>query len=144
MESAIRITRGVSSRAAEYALAVLIFAGSLTMWIGVPLTWVWAVSQVADHYPDVYILAIAGCPLTMVLFGGMLARLNALHLRVSGRQAGRGHTAWLKSLSGDRIPGRRRSVLETSMVVSVVIAMTALVVWYFFFAHSYTPGLPAP
>jgi hypothetical protein len=144
MDSAIRISRGVSSRALEYALAALIFAGSLVMWIGVPLTWVWAVSQVADHYPDVYILAIFGCPLTMVLFGALLARLNALHLQISGRHAGRGHTAWLKSLSGDRVAGRQRSVLETSMVVSVVIALTTLIVWYFLFAHSYTPGLPAP
>jgi hypothetical protein len=144
MESAIRITRGVSTRALEYALAALIFAGSLVMWIGVPLTWVWGVAQVADHYPDVYILAIFGCPLTMVLFGALLARLNAIHVRVSGRQAGHSRTAWLKSLSGDRVARRQRSVLETSMVVSVVIAMTTLLLWYFFFAHSYTPGLPAP
>ena len=144
MESAIGITRGASTRALEYALAALIFVGSLTMWIGVPLAWVWAVSQVADHYPDVYILALSGCPLTMVLFGGMLARLNAVHLRVSGRQAGRDHTAWLESLSGDRMARRRRSVLETSMILSVVIAMITLAVWFFLFAHSYTPGLPAP
>jgi hypothetical protein len=144
MESAIRITRGASSKALEYTLAALIFAGSLVMWIGVPLTWVWAVSQLADHYPDVYMLAIFGCPLTMVLFGGLLARLNALHLQISGRHPARSRTAWLKSLSGDRVARRQRSVLETSMVVSVVIAMTTLLVWYFLFAHSYTPGLPAP
>jgi hypothetical protein len=144
MESAIGIERGAPTRALGYVLATLIFLGSLVMWIGIPLGWVWLVSRVADHYPDVYAGALFGCPVTMVLFGLLLARLNALHLRVTGGHATRGRTAWLKSLSGDRLGGRQRTVLDTSMVVSVVIAIVALAIWYFFFAHSYTPGLPAP
>ena len=108
------------------------------------LGWVWLVSQLADHYPDVYAGALFGCPVTMVLLGLLLARLNALHLRVTGGRASRGRTAWLKSLSGDRLARRPRTVLDTSMVVSVVIAIVAMAIWYFFFAHSYSPGLPAP
>jgi hypothetical protein len=142
--AAIPVHRGVPTRALGYMLAALIFAGSLVMWIGIPLGWVWLVSRVADHYPDVYAGALFGCPVTMVLFGLLLARLNALHLRVTGGHADRGRTAWLKSLSGDRIARRSRTVLDTSMVVSVVIAIVAMAIWYFFFAHSYTPGLPAP
>jgi hypothetical protein len=144
MESAIRIGRGVSSRAFEYTLAAVIFLGSLIMWIGLPAGWLWVVSQLADHYPTVYAGALFGCPVTMVLFGLLLARLNALHVRVSGHGAERSHSAWLKSLSGDRVVKRQRTVLETSMVISVVLAMLTLVVWYFLFAHSYSPGLPAP
>ena len=126
------------------AVAGLIFLGSLVMWVGVPLGWVWLVSHLADHYPTVYAGALFGCPVTMVALGLLLARLNALHVRITGGYAGRGRTAWLKSLSGDRMVRAQRSVLDTSMVVSVVIAMLALAVWYFFFAHSYSPGLPAP
>ena len=128
----------------ELLLAALIFLGSLVMWIGVPLGWLWLVSRFADHYPDVYAGALFGCPATMVLLGLLLARLNAVHLRISGAHASRGRTAWLKSLSGDRVASRDWTVLDRSMVVSVVIAIVALGVWYFFFAHSYSPGLPAP
>jgi hypothetical protein len=144
MESAIRVEHGASTKAAEYALAALIFLGSLVMWIGLPLGWVWLVSRFADHYPDVYAGALFGCPVTMVLFGLLLARLDVLHLRISGTGASRGRTAWLKSLSGERIARRQWTVLDRSMVVSVVIAIVSMAVWYFFFAHSYMPGLVAP
>ena len=129
-------------RLAEYGLVALIFVGSLVMWIGLPLGWVWLVTRLADHYPDVYAGALFGCPVTMVLFGLLLARLNGLHLRLTGGHPSQARTAWLKSLSGDRRAQRPRTVLDTSMVVSVLIALIALAVWYFFFAHSYTPGSP--
>jgi hypothetical protein len=128
----------------EYAIATLIFLGSLVMWIGLPLAWVWVVSRFADHYPDVYAGALFGCPVTMVLLGLLLGRLNALHMRVSGAYGPRGRTAWLKSLSGERAPRRDWTVLDRSMVVSVVLAILVMAVWYFFFAHSYNPGLVAP
>jgi multisubunit Na+/H+ antiporter MnhB subunit len=144
MNSAVRSGRGASARLAEYALVVAIFLGSLVMWVGLPVGWLWLVTRLADHYPDVYAGALFGCPVTMVLFGLLLARLNALHLRLTGGHPARRQTAWLKSLSGDRRARPPRSVLDTSMVVSVVIAVLTMAVWYFFFAHSYTPGLPAP
>jgi hypothetical protein len=135
---------GPAEWSAGFLLAALIFLGSLVMWIGIPLGWVWLVSQFADHYPDVYAGALFGCPVTMVLFGLLLARLNGLHMRITGGHSARSRTAWLKSLSGDRLARRPRTVLDTSMCVSVVIAILTIAVWYFFFAHSYTPGLPAP
>lgn len=144
VESAIRVGRGVSTRLAEYALVTTIFLGSLVMWIGIPVGWLWLVTRLAERYPDVYAGALFGCPVTMVLFGLLLARLNALHLRITGGHPARSRTAWLKSLSGDRRAPRPRTVLDTSMVISVVLALLTLAVWYFFFAHSYTPGLPAP
>jgi hypothetical protein len=144
MESVLRIGRTASTRLAEYLLVVLIFFGSLVMWIGIPLGWVWLAGQLADHPLEAYGMALFGCPVTMVLFGLVLARLNRVHLRITGGHASRARTAWLKSFSGERQARRPRTVLDTSMVVSVVIAIVAMAVWYFFFAHSYTPGLPAP
>ena len=142
--AAIRAGRTVSTKTLEYTLVVLIFLGSLVMWLGLPLGWIWLVSQLADHYPTVYAGALFGCPVTMVLFGLLLARLNAAHLRVTHAHPAQTRTAWLKSLSGDRKSRRQWTVLDTSMVISVVIAILTMAVWYFFFAHSYTPGLPAP
>ena len=144
METALRIGRTASTRLYEYVLVAAIFAGSLVMWIGLPVGWLWLVTRLADHYPNVYAGAVFGCPVTMVLFGLLLVRLNAAHIRLTGGNQSRSRTAWLKSATGDRLARRPRSVLDTSMIVSVVLAMVTLLVWYFFFAHSYTPGLPAP
>jgi hypothetical protein len=144
MDSAIRIGRVASTRVYEGMLVTAIFLGSLVLWLGIPFAWLWVVSRFADHYPDVYAGALFGCPVTMVLFGLLLVRLNAAHLRLTHAHPGQARTAWLKSLSGDRRSRRPWTVLDTSMVISVVIALLTLAVWYFFFAHSYTPGLPAP
>ena len=125
------IDRGIAR-----AVATLIFLGSLVMWIGIPLGWVWAVSQLADHYPTVYAGALFGCPVTMVLFGLLLARLNAFHLRLTGGYGGRGRTAWLKSLSDTRRRARGpRRLIDVSMTASAWTALVLMLVWFFFFAQ---------
>jgi hypothetical protein len=144
MDTAIRIGREASTRLYELVLVAAIFLGSLVLWLGIPLGWIWLVTRFADHYPDVYAGALFGCPVTMVLFGLLLTRLNAAHLRVTHRHPSQARTAWLKSLSGDRRSRRQWTVLDTSMVISVLIAIVTMAVWYFFFAHAYNPGLPAP
>jgi hypothetical protein len=144
MESALRIGRSGSRIVLEYVLVAAIFLGSLVMWIGLPLGWLWLVTRVIHHYPEAYAGALFGCPVTMTLLGLMLARLDSFYLRLRGGHPEHHRTAWLKSLSGER-PGRRpRTVLETSMTISVVLAMIAITIWFFFYAHSYMPGLPAP
>ena len=144
MESALRIGRSGSRIALEYLLIAAIFLGSLVMWIGLPLGWLWLVTRVVTHYPEAYAGALFGCPVTMTLLGLMLARLNSFYLRLRGAHPEQHRTAWLKSLSGERRARGQRTVLDTSMTISVVLAMIALTIWFFFFAHSYLPGLPAP
>jgi hypothetical protein len=144
MESALRIGRAGSRIALEYLLVLAIFLGSLVMWIGLPLGWLWLVTRVVERYPEAYAGALFGCPVTMTLLGLLLARLNSFYLRLSGRHPEQHRTAWLKSLSGERRARGPRTVLDTSMTISVVIAMITITIWFFFFAHSYLPGLPAP
>ena len=49
-------------------------------------------------------------------------------------------SAWLGSLSAERRPRRRQaSLLDVSMIVSVIIALTAMAVWFFAFAHNTGP-----
>jgi hypothetical protein len=144
VETAIRTGRAATKLLVEYILVVLIFAGSLLMWIGLPLGWLWLVTRVLEHYPEAYAGALFGCPVTMTLFGLLLARLNRIYLRLTGRHPEQQRTAWLKSLSGERGPRRQRTVLDTSMTISVVLAMIVITIWFFFYAHSYLPGLPAP
>ena len=127
-------------RAGELALAAAIFVGSLVLWLGLPVGWLWVVSHLSNEYPNVWAAAVFGAPVTMAAWGYGLARLNAFDLRVCDAAPQQRRTAWLKSLSGER--GRRppRGVLDVSMTISVVLAMLTLIVWFFFFAENYSPG----
>jgi hypothetical protein len=144
MDSALHIGRTASRTVLEYLMILAIFLGSLVMWIGLPVGWLWLVTRVVKGNPEAFAAALFGCPVTMTLLGLLLARLNASYLRLSGGHPEQHRTAWLKSLSGERGARRPRTVLETSMTISVVLALVAITIWFFFFAHSYMPGLPAP
>jgi hypothetical protein len=144
MDSALHIGRTASRTVLEYLMILAIFLGSLVMWIGLPVGWLWLVTRVVKGNPEAFAAALFGCPVTMTLLGLLLARLNASYLRLSGGHPEQHRTAWLKSLSGERGAHRPRTVLETSMTISVVLALVAITIWFFFFAHSYMPGLPAP
>jgi hypothetical protein len=143
--SMIQPARTAANRLASYMLVVAIFLGTLVLWIGIPLASLWVVSKVAKDALTTWLIVLIVCPLSMFVFGQFLFRLNDLHLRVIGAPPLSARTAWLKSLSGERVQRRPvRSVLEVCMLLSVGIALVALFVWYFFFAHSSEPGLPAP
>jgi hypothetical protein len=143
MESALQIDRTASRTFAEYALIAAIFLGSLSMWVGLPAGWLWVVSHLTERYPVAYAAALFGCPVTMAALGLALSRLNRIYLRLTGAHPDQQRSAWLGSLSGDRRLRRPRTVLDTSMTISVVLAIVALAVWYFLFAQSAYPGLPA-
>jgi len=125
------------------ALAVTIVVGSLITWLGIPLFWIWFMSQLIDEYPSVYLLSLAACPLTMILWGWMLYRVNRVYAALAPRRPdapGVQRSAWLGSLSGDRRPRRRQpTLLDVSMVVSVIVALAVMAVWFFGFAHLWGP-----
>jgi len=125
------------------ALAFVIVVGSLITWIGIPLFWVWLAGQLIDEYPSIYLLALAACPVTMVLWGWLLYRVNAIYLELSPPPEdapGIQRSAWLGSMSGERKPRRRQAtLLDVSMIASVIIALTAMAVWFFVFAHNTGP-----
>ena len=124
-------------------LALTIVIGSLITWLGIPAFWIWLIAQLIDDYPSIYILALGACPLTMIGWGYLLYRVNARYLELSPPPAdvpGIQRSAWLGSLSGERKPRRRQaSLLDLSMIVSVIIALTVMAVWFFAFAHTYGP-----
>ena len=133
-------------RATEYSLIAAIFAGSMLLWLGIPLAGLWLVSKlIADGL--LVVLAVLGvvCPLLMIALGMILGRLNGAYYRLVGTDPSRRTPGWRSSLSGDRSPARRpRNVLEVSLTLSVAIAIVVLGVWFFFFAHSSTPAGPVP
>ena len=124
-------------------LAIAIVAGSLALWIGIPLFWIWVAGQLIDDYPSIYLIALAFCPLTMILWGWLLHRMNAVYLELAPPPPdalGAQRSAWLGSLSAERGPRRREAtLLDVSMIISVIIALTVMAVWFFAFAHTTGP-----
>lgn len=124
-------------------LALAIVLGSLVTWLGIPAFWIWLAGQLSHDYPSIYIVALGGCPLTMIVWGWGLYRLNNVYTEISARAGdapGVQRSAWLGSLSGERTPRRRQAtLLDASMVVSVIIALTVMAIWFFAFAHSSGP-----
>jgi hypothetical protein len=127
------------------ALIVLMAIGSVTIWIGLPLAWLWIASQVQGSSSDPsfgpYALIVVGLPLSIVAVAKGLASLDRIYARMTGAEPEEHRQrAWLKSMRGERAAPRRYTVLDRVMVTSVGLAVTLLGIWFFFFAGSSLPG----
>ncbi len=129
---------------AAAVLILLMALGSVILWIGIPIGWLYLASQLVDtSQPTLgpYILIIFGIPITMFVFGKLLFTLDRVFERSTGRESTTDfRPPWLRSMRGERDVGRRLTVLEGVMVVSVSIAVVAFGVWFILFAGSSLPG----
>ena len=106
------------------ALLVLLImlVGSLVLWIGAPLLWLWIGSQIEASTASVGAAIGAtflGAVLTIVLVAAILGKLSNFYRanRVARGLDDPGHF-----------------VLEVVLVVSASVALCAFVIWFFFFA----------
>jgi hypothetical protein len=125
-------------------LIVLMAVGSVVMWLGVPIGLIYLASQLADSpKPSMgpYLLILIGLPVGMMIVGKALGALDRYHGRLTGLDDGKPQqAAWMKSMRGERERKRRRSVLDSVMIVSVGIALVLAAIWFFGFAGSSLPG----
>jgi hypothetical protein len=113
-------------------LFVLLAAGSLLLWIGVPLFALWAVGQIVESPSQHLILGLAAVPVAMILWAPLLLWINALYLRVTG--------AALRTEDeegGEML--RVRGPLDALLVWSFAIAAVALLVWIVFGSEGVAP-----
>ena len=126
-------------------LVLLMAVGSILMWIGLPLGLIWLASSLtSSSQPSLgpYLLILIGLPVGMVIIGKALGSLDRMHGRITGRaDDDRQRAAWLQSMRDERGPQRKqRSVLDTVMIISVILAIVAGAVWFFGFAGSSLPS----
>ena len=127
------------------ALVLLMAAGSVVMWVGLPLGLIWLASALTDSsQPSMgpYLLILIGLPVGMFAIGKLLGTLDRAHGRITGRiDDGPQRAAWLQSVRDERGPRRRqRSVLDTVMIVSVLAALVGGGIWFLAFAGSPLPS----
>ncbi|MFL5820878.1 MAG: hypothetical protein ACJ76S_09400 [Solirubrobacteraceae bacterium] len=113
-------------------------AGCVVLWLGIPLAWLRIASLLTDTGYVIYLVALFGCPLTMALWGWGLYRVNDVYLGLSGRQRPRAQQAWLESETQTSAARRELMLLDVMMVVSVLLALVALALWFLVFAASPT------
>jgi hypothetical protein len=126
-------------------LVLLMAAGSIVMWVGLPLGLIWVASAITDSsQPSMgpYLLILIGLPVGMFAIGKLLGAVDRAHGRITGRlDDAPQRAAWLQSMRDERGPRRKqRSVLDTVMIVSVLAALAVGAIWFIAFAGSPPPS----
>ena len=135
----------VAGRRLLAALLIALMAiGSILLWLGIPVGWLYLVSRlVKSSQPSMgpYVLLIIGIPASMIVVGKALSKLNRLYGEVTGTTPTmRARSPWMRSMRGERESGRERTVLDVVMVWSVALALLCFGVWFFAFAGSSLPS----
>ncbi len=103
-------------------VVLIMFIGSLVLWIGTPLLWLWVGSQIQGETASLGAALGAmffGVIVTIAVLASVLAKLSNIY-RANCIARGMGD------------PGH--FVLEGVLVVSAGLTIAAFVVWFFFFA----------
>jgi hypothetical protein len=130
---------------AATGLIVLMVLGCLVLWLAVPVAWLWLGSQIDRSFQAsfrAYGAIAVGLPLTMLLLFALLRRVDLVHqgLTGTGQSTKKLAPAWRRSLSEERDLHAPTSALDIILAVTAVLAVTALVVWFFLFAGSPLPS----
>jgi hypothetical protein len=139
--------RGARAIATRVLLGALTTLVSVNLWTGGPLLALWVGSRIQASVGQPSMAAI-GATVGILLVESfvlykLLTYLNVAYYRAIGRRIRRRQTPWLKSQSGERGSTTARqplSATERIVVASVVLAVLALEVWFFAFAHYTLPG----
>ena len=115
-------------RAAAAFLLVLLAAGSLALWIGIPFGLLWFFSRVTDSWNGHFVLSVVLIPVAMALFAPALFWLNNLYLRVTG--------VIHPDDDDDDADRRLRGPLELFLYAGLAVAFVAFCVWFFFYASN--------
>lgn len=120
------IARGhARDRAAAAFVLVVLSAGSFFFWLGIPALILWALSKATASSAQHFVLGLIAVPPAMAAFAPLLMWLDAVYLRVSGRLPDRGGR-----------PRPTRGPLGPLLVLSFLIGLVGLLVWFFFFAEN--------
>ena len=132
------VPKSSGKRLAAIGLIVLMALGSLMLWVGIPVGWLYVVSHLQrSTQPSMgpYLLVLAGIIASMIVMAKVLARLNRAYARVTGTDgSARVQMPWLRSMRGERSSGRPTSVLDVVMIATVAVAATAFGLWFFLLA----------
>jgi hypothetical protein len=128
---------------AKAGLILLMAIGSVLLWIGSPIFWLWLASQMQKDSQAAgfgpYMVVLFGIAITAAVLAKGLQKLNRAYSSVAGVEEARVIMPWHRSLRGEDEGRPQRTVLDVVMVISVAIGAVAFGIWFFFFAGSSLP-----
>ena len=129
---------------ARVALIALMAVGSVFLWIGIPIGWLWIGSQLQSDSGQasfgLYLGVLLGIIVSMVAIGKLLWSLNGVYGRLTGSEVVRVRMPWHRSMRGEQEGRQPRQILDVVMVISVSAAGFAFLIWFLFIAGSSLPG----
>jgi hypothetical protein len=112
----------LKSGAGAILVVLIMFIGSIGLWVGTPLAWLWVASQIqgaTESLGTALLAAFIGVLVTVTALGSVLARLSDVY---RANCVARGLTD----------PGH--VMLEGVLVVSAGLTLVAFGIWFFFLA----------
>jgi hypothetical protein len=103
-------------------ILLIMFIGSLGLWVGTPLLWLWVGGQIegaTDSLGSALVVAFVGVIITITALASLLARLSDIYRAYCVAR-------------GMNDPGH--VMLEGVLVVSAGLTLAAFVIWFFFLA----------
>ena len=100
------MTESPTQPVAKAGLIALMAVGSVVLWLGIPVGWLWIGSQCPGRAQAAgfgpYMLGIGGIAVSVVIVTKLLASLNRAYGRVSGAEAiVRVRAPWHRSMRGE-------------------------------------------
>ena len=129
----------VATRISAVVLIALMAVGSISLWLGIPVAWIYLASRLVDSSQPTmgpYVMVLVGIPVSMVVVGKLLSKLNRVYGSVTHTTPSvRVRSPWMRSMRDGRDVGQPRTILDVVMVISVTLALTCFGIWFFLFAE---------
>jgi len=133
-------SRGLAASVVFFAMLM----AALSLWTVVPVAWLYIGSMVSHtQFPagGPYLVVAAGIVVSVAIVGWLIARLNALYMRITGsNRVSSMRPSWLKSMRDTSNAPRTTTVVEAVLMGSVMLAASVFAVWFFLLAGSPLPS----
>jgi hypothetical protein len=127
---------------AASVIVVAMLVAALSLWTVIPLTWIWIGSRLSGtQFPSggPYMVVLIGIVLSILAIAWLIGRLNGLYVRITGNnRVSSIRPVWLRSMR-DEVRHEGPTVVEAVIVGSVLLAVVAMVAWFFLLAGSPLP-----
>jgi hypothetical protein len=136
-----------SSAAHALAASIVFFAmllAALSLWTAIPLSWIYIGSKLSHtQFPSKgpYVVVAVGIIATVLIDAWLIARLNALYMRITGtNRLTPMRPNWLRSVRDTSEPVGTTTVVEVVLIGSVLLALVAMTIWFFLLAGNPLPN----
>lgn len=113
-------------RLAAGFLLGLMALGCVTLWVGAPVGGLWLGAKLTSSFGVHLMISLALAFVGMLLIAVVLVWVNGLYLRVTGGEA----------YEARGILIRRQGPLEPMLLACLVVAVAALLAWFFLLAEN--------